>query len=91
MPERSRGEVSRYDDEAGWTSLHKFFSPPGWEPGPPTAPVREEINNWTRVTSLTVYQGLLFASIGSCTSSVKDAPAGVRQRLLAEGGRVHLV
>lgn len=73
-----RGEVSRYDDDRGWTSLHKFFSPPGWEPGPPTDPVREEINNWTRVTSLTVYQGLLFASIGSCTSAVKDAPTGVR-------------
>ncbi|MDB5336989.1 MAG: hypothetical protein JWN70_2608 [Planctomycetaceae bacterium] len=73
-----RGEVSRYDDEQGWTSLHKFFSPPGWEPGPPTDPVRAEINNWTRVTSLTVYQGLLFASIGSCTSALKDAPAGVR-------------
>lgn len=73
-----RGEVSRYDDERGWTSLHKFFSPPGWEPGPPTDPVRAEINNWTRVTSLTVYQGLLFASIGSCTSAVQDAPAGVR-------------
>lgn len=73
-----RGEVSRYDDERGWTSLHKFFSPSGWEPGPPTDPVRQEINNWTRVTSLSVYQGLLFASLGSCTSSVKDAPAGVR-------------
>lgn len=73
-----RGEVSRYDDDRGWTSLHKFFSPPGWEPGPPTDPVRAEINNWTRVTSLTVYQGRLFASIGSCTSSVKDAPAGIR-------------
>lgn len=73
-----RGEVSRYDDEQGWKSLKKFFSPPGWEPGPPTDPVRAEINNWTRVTSLTVFQGRLFASIGSCTSSVLDAPAGVR-------------
>lgn len=73
-----RGEVSRYDDGRGWTSLRKFFSPPGWEPGPPTDPVRAEINNWTRVTSLTVYQGELFASIGSCTSSILDAPAGVR-------------
>lgn len=73
-----RGEVSRYDDEAGWTSLRKFFSPPGWEPGPPTAPVREEINNWTRVTSLTVFQGRMFASIGSCTSAAQDAPPGIR-------------
>ena len=73
-----RGEVSRYDEAAGWTSLRKFFSPPGWNPGPATAPVREEINNWTRVTSLTVFQGRLFASIGSCTSAAEDAPAGVR-------------
>jgi hypothetical protein len=40
--------------------------------------VREEINNWTRVTSLTVFQGRLFASIGSCTSAAEDAPAGIR-------------
>lgn len=73
-----RGEVSRYDENAGWTSLRKFFSPPGWEPGPPTAPIREEINNWTRITSLTAFQGRMFASIGSCTSSIQDAPAGVR-------------
>jgi hypothetical protein len=72
-----RGEVFRYDD-GRWTSIHRFFSPPGWDPGPPTAPVREEVNNWTRVTSLTVHSGKLFASIGSCTSSVEDAPADVR-------------
>ena len=40
--------------------------------------MRAEINNWTRVTSLTVFQGRLFAGIGSCTSSVLDAPADVR-------------
>ncbi len=73
-----RAEVSRYDGDSRWTSLRKFFSPSGWEPGPPTAPVRAEINNWTRVTSLTNFQGRMFASIGSCTSSVQDAPAGVR-------------
>ena len=73
-----RGEVFRYDDDGRWTSIHRFFSPPGWDPGPPTAPVREEVNNWTRVTSLTVHSGKLFASIGSCTSSVQDAPADVR-------------
>lgn len=73
-----RGEVSRYDDDASWTSLRKFVSPPGWDPGPPTSPIREEIKNWTRVTSLTVFQGRMYASIGSCTSSAADAPAGVR-------------
>jgi hypothetical protein len=78
-----RGEVSRYDENGRWTSLRKFYSPPGWDPGPPTAPEREEINNWTRVTSLTVFQGLLFASIGSCTSSVLDAPADVRGKVFS--------
>jgi hypothetical protein len=72
-----RGEVFRYDD-GRWTSLHRFFSPPGWNPGTPVAPVRAEIKNWTRVTSLTVHAGKLFASVGSCTSSVADAPADVR-------------
>ncbi|MFM7072315.1 MAG: LamG-like jellyroll fold domain-containing protein [Planctomycetota bacterium] len=76
-----RGEVSRYECDGRWKSLRKFFSPPNWEPGPPTAPVREEINNWTRVTSLTVFDGRMFASLGSCTSSVKDAPADMRGRI----------
>ena len=78
-----RGEISRYDGVQTWTSLRKFFSPPGWNPGPPTAPVREEVNNWTRVTSLTVFGGRLYASLGSCTSSVLDAPADVRGRVFS--------
>ncbi|HND54060.1 MAG TPA: hypothetical protein PLV92_16735 [Pirellulaceae bacterium] len=83
-----RGEVSRYDGDNRWTSLRKFYSPSGWNPGPATAPVREEINNWTRVTSLTVFDGRLFASLGSCTSSVKDAPADVRGRVFSlQAGR----
>jgi len=83
-----RGEVFRHDGDGRWTSLRRFFSPPGWNPGPPTAPVREEINNWTRVTSLTVHAGKLFASIGSCTSGVQDAPADVRGSVFSyEAGR----
>jgi hypothetical protein len=78
-----RGEVSRYDGEGHWTSLRKFYSPPGWDPGPAVAPVRAEINNWTRVTSLTVYQGRLFASLGSCKSCVDDAPADVRGKVFS--------
>ena len=73
-----RGEIFRYESQDSWISLKKFFSPKGWNPGPPIDPVRKEINNWTRVTSLTVYKGRLFASIGSCTSSFRDAPAGIR-------------
>jgi hypothetical protein len=73
-----RGEVFRYDGDRRWTSIRRFFSPPGWDPGPATAPVREEIRNWTRVTSMTVHAGRMFAGIGSCTGSAADAPADVR-------------
>ena len=36
------------------------------------------MREWTRVTSLTQHDGLLFASVGSCTSAAVDAPADVR-------------
>jgi hypothetical protein len=35
------------------------------------------------VTSLTVYDGKLFASIGSCTASVLDAPCDVRGKVFS--------
>jgi hypothetical protein len=35
-------------------------------------------NEWARVTSLTTFQGKLFASLGSCTSSRLDAPCDFR-------------
>lgn len=73
-----RGEVSRYDDAAGWTSLKRFYSPQGWDPGTATGAVRDQLKAWTRVTSLTCFKGRLYASIGSCTSSAEDAPLGVR-------------
>jgi hypothetical protein len=36
------------------------------------------MREWTRVTSLTQHDGLLFASVGSCTSAAVDAPADIR-------------
>ncbi len=83
-----RAEVCRYDDQPQWTSLRRFYSPPGWVPVPPTEnggnPTRPELNEWSRVTSMTVHRGRLFASIGNCTSSVKDTPADIR-------GSVHCI
>ena len=41
------------------------------------------------MTSLTVYDGKLFASTGSCTSSVLDAPLDVRGKVFSmEAGKV---
>jgi hypothetical protein len=36
------------------------------------------MREWARVTSLAEHDGLLFATVASCTSSVIDAPADVR-------------
>ncbi len=77
-----RAEVCRFDGQPQWTSLRRFYSPPGWTPVPPREndgnPTRAEHNEWSRVTSMTVHRGRLFASIGNCTSSVQDSPADVR-------------
>jgi hypothetical protein len=87
-----RAEVCRYDGEEQWTSLKRFYSPPGWVPVPPAdnggRPTREDVAQWSRVTSLTSHAGRLFASIASCTSAQIDAPADVRGRVYSfEAGK----
>ena len=77
-----RAEVCRYDDQPQWTRLRRFYSPDGWTPVPPADnggnPTTAQVSEWSRVTSMTIHRGRLFASIGNCTSSVKDSPADVR-------------
>jgi hypothetical protein len=83
-----RAEVCRYDGGTTWTSLKKFYSPEGWKPGLPYQATRAEVNEWVRLTSLTVFDGKLFASTGSCTSSVDDAPIDVRGKVFSmEAGK----
>src|SRR5262249_18513783 len=60
-----------------------LLAPPGWRPvlvrnmqARPDGDRR--MREWTRVTSLTQHDGLLFASVGSCTSAAIDAPPDVR-------------
>jgi hypothetical protein len=82
-------EVCRYDGEFEWTSLKRFYSPVGWQPGPPGKMSRKDVNEASRVTSLTAFDGKLFASIGSSTSSIHDAPADVRGKVFCmEAGKV---
>lgn len=85
-----RAEVCRYDGAFEWTSLKRFYSPEGWEPGAPGKLSRKQVNVMGRLTSLTVYDGKLFASTGSCTSSVLDAPEReVRGKVFSmEAGKV---
>jgi hypothetical protein len=84
-----RSEVCRYDGNPEWTSLKRFYSPDGWKPALPGRAARHEYNQWSRLTSLTVYNGKLFGSTGSCTASVLDAPADVRGKVFSmEAGKV---
>jgi hypothetical protein len=70
-----RSEIFRYDDGTAWTSVGRFLEPADYQFKNP--------NEWARVTSLTVYGGKLFASMGSCTSSHLDAPADFRGKIFA--------
>jgi len=85
-----RAEVCRYDGNHDWTSMKRFYSPDGWEPGAPGKLSRQQVNVMGRLTSLTVCDGKLFASTGSCTSSILDAPErGVRGKVFSmEAGKV---
>ena len=76
-------EVCRYDGEFEWTSLRRFYSPAGWQPGPPGKMSKKDVKEASRVTSMTVVGGKLFASIGSSTSSIFDAPADVRGKVFS--------
>ncbi|MDP2324561.1 MAG: hypothetical protein Q8N51_11085, partial [Gammaproteobacteria bacterium] len=83
-----RAEVYRYEGGTEWTRMARFFAPAGWEPVPAIGPgdrsdPKNTLAQWTRVTSLTVHRGKLFAGIGSCTSALADAPADVRGRVFA--------
>ena len=70
-----RAEVCRYDGNLHWTSLKRFYSPDGWQPGLPGTPTRKEVKEWSRLTSLAIHKGKLFAGTGTCTSALLDTPA----------------
>ncbi len=83
-----RAEVFRYEEDSQWMPIKCFFAPEGWEPASVDSADRKVLNEWTRVTSLTVFDGRLFASIGSCTSSILDAPCDVRGKVYSmEAGK----
>ena len=86
-----RAEVYRYEGREEWMRLARFHAPRDWQPVPvcSSSPEAVELSNeWTRVTSLTVYDGRLFASTGSCTSSILDAPLDVRGKVFSlEAGK----
>ncbi len=78
-----RAEVFRYECDGDWTSLRRFRDAPRWRPvlvremeRPPHGDRR--LREWGRATSLTQHEGLLFASITSCTGAAVDSPIDAR-------------
>lgn len=72
-----RGEVYRFDGETNWTLLRRFCPDDAADP-----------KHWGRVTSLTSFGGRLYASLGSYTSSILDAPPDLRGRVFSyEAGK----
>jgi hypothetical protein len=81
-PARPGGTIPPSGDDGSWawTSVRRFLDPAGY--------VFQTPNEWARVTSLTIFQGKLFASLGSCTSSRLDAPCDFRGQVYAmQAGR----
>ncbi len=70
-------EVFRYDAGRTWTRLRRFASPEV----PEDAPL--DSVRWGRVTSMTVFDGRLFAGIGSYRAALADAPADTRGKVFA--------
>ncbi|MEO8272943.1 MAG: LamG-like jellyroll fold domain-containing protein [Chloroflexota bacterium] len=88
-----RAELFRYELDGSWTGLRRFYDPAGWQPVPVADVDRtpdgdRRMRDWSRITSLTEHAGLLYASIGSCTSAAIDAPADVRGSVYALGAGI---
>lgn len=61
-----RAEVSRLDGQGQWSSIRRLFDPPGFEPVPVRVRERLFVQDWTRASSMAVYQGKLFVTTATC-------------------------
>jgi hypothetical protein len=68
-----RAEVFRFDPGNKWTSTGRLFDPPDFEPAPVGAGTKD-VQDWTRASSLAVYQGKLFASTATCYREMIQPP-----------------
>lgn len=69
-----RAEVFRFEADNQWTSLRRLFDPPGFEPVPVGSNDHQGVIDWSRATSLAVFDGKLFASTGTCYRTMIDPP-----------------
>jgi hypothetical protein len=68
-----RAEVFRADDN-GWTSIRRLFDPQGFNPVPVGSGDAQGVADWSRTTSMTVFDGKLFVSTGTCYRTMMEHP-----------------
>jgi hypothetical protein len=62
-----RAEVFRYDGPDKWTSIRRLFDPPNYD-------AIKDVEDWSRASSMTVYQGKMFVSTADCYRAVLSHP-----------------
>ncbi len=75
-----RAEVFRFDGPENWPSIRRLFDPRGFVPTPVDGG-GPEVADWSRASSLAVFQGKLFVSTATCyrtnmPSPLSDEPRG---------------
>jgi hypothetical protein len=68
-----RAELFRFDGPNQWTSIRRLFDPPGFEPVP-VGGGGPGVADWSRASSLAVFQGQLFVSTATCYRTNIDLP-----------------
>lgn len=79
-----RAELFRFDRPSKWSSVRRLFDPPGYEPVAVGSGAKA-VQDWSRASSLTVYQGKLFVSTATCYRTLIDPPqdGGMRGKVFS--------
>ena len=79
-----RAEVFRFDGRDHWTSVGRLFDPPGFA-SLLVGQSGDGVKDWSRASSLAVYDGKLFASTATCyrTRMVEPMPNEVRGKVFS--------
>jgi hypothetical protein len=68
-----RAELFRFDGADNWTSMRRLFDPPNFEPVTVGSGAKA-VEDWTRASSLAVFQGKLFVSTATCYRTRIEPP-----------------
>jgi hypothetical protein len=69
-----RAEVFRFGGGTDWMSIGRLFAPPGFHPVPVGSTDAAGVADWSRATSISAFEGRLFASTGTCYRRMVDPP-----------------